>query len=64
MEISGSSNATDASLQVAVQKQVLDQMKVQGADLNKMMSSPSSSPTPPEGSVNSPSQGNNVDAQA
>jgi hypothetical protein len=60
MEISGSSKATDAATQVAVQKQVLDQMKVQGADLNKLIASAA----PPAGSVNSPSQGNNIDAQA
>jgi hypothetical protein len=60
MEVSGSSSTTDASVAVALQKQVLDSMKVQGADLNKMIASAA----PPALSVNSPSQGHFVDAQA
>jgi hypothetical protein len=62
MEISGSSNSTDASVAVAVQKQVLDQMKVQGADLNKLIAS--AAPPAPAGSVNSPTQGKFIDARA
>jgi hypothetical protein len=60
MEISGSSDSTNAAVGVAVQKQVLDQMRVQGADLNKLIASAAA----PVGSVNSPSQGQFIDAHA
>ena len=54
------SSATDpaAVVQVAVQKQMLDQMKTQGASMVQMLS------TAAPGSVNSPSQGTHIDAFA
>jgi hypothetical protein len=55
MEISKSS--MDSPIQVAVQKQMLDQMQVQGASLVAMIGSAS------PGSVNLPGQGLRIDAQ-
>jgi len=58
MQISSASDPTASVVQVAVQKQMLDQMKTQGAGLVQMLS------TAAPGSVNSPSQGTHIDAFA
>ena len=59
MEISDSTPALASAVQLAVQQQVLGAMKAQGAQMQQMIQS---APTPAIGSVNAPSQGNNVDA--
>jgi hypothetical protein len=56
MEISSSTSQVANNVQVALAKQSLDAMKVQGAQLTKMIAS--------AGSVNSASQGQYVDARA
>jgi hypothetical protein len=58
MEISSSTAQTAAVVQVAVQKQMLDQMKTQGASMLQLLASAS------PGSVNSPTQGTFIDALA
>jgi hypothetical protein len=58
MEISNYAASVGLAVQVAVQKQMLDQMKTQGADVVKLIASAS------PGSANSPTQGRFVDAQA
>jgi hypothetical protein len=62
MEISGSASAAqlNSTIQVALQKKSLDQMKVEGAELNTLIASAAT----PQGSVNSSSQGTFIDAQA
>jgi len=60
MDISGPDPSVATAIQVAVQKQMLDGLKAQGAGIVSMMAS---SPTP-SGSVNSPTQGQHVDAFA
>ena len=55
MEISGVSSQVGTDYQVAVQKQVLDAMKVQGAQVVNMIAN--------AGSVNSASQGRFVDVR-
>ena len=63
MDVSGAGSAGLATaIQVAVQKQMLDALKQQGAGITQMISS-ASTPTA-AGSTNSPSQGNFVDALA
>jgi hypothetical protein len=62
MEAIYSSILSDTGLHVALQKQVLDSMSMQGAQVQQLMES---APTPPAiGSVSGPSQGHNVDAWA
>jgi hypothetical protein len=58
MEIASSTAQTASLLQVAVQKQMLDQMKVQGASMVQMLASAS------PGSTSSPTQGKFIDALA
>jgi putative motility protein YjfB-like len=56
-DISGSAAAqTSDAVALAVQKLTLDAIKSQGAQLNGMLA--------PRGSVNSPTQGANIDAWA
>jgi hypothetical protein len=56
MEISNSAKQIGAAVGTAVQKQVLDQMKTEGAGVVNMIAS--------AGSANSPTQGRFVDAHA
>jgi hypothetical protein len=58
MQISSATDQTASLVQVAVQKQMLDQLKTQGAGLVQMLS------TATPGSVNAPSQGTHIDAFA
>lgn len=64
MDVSGSTSASQAQIgravQVALQKQMLDQMQVQGAGVVNMLAT---APTA-AASVNSPTQGHFVDALA
>jgi hypothetical protein len=57
MEISNSVVQVDPSVAVAVQKQMLDQMRTQGAGLATLIASA------PTGSVNSSSQGRFLDVR-
>jgi hypothetical protein len=59
MDVSSSAPQVGAAVQVALQKQQLDLMKTQGADVAAMIAA-----APPAGSVNSPSQGRHIDALA
>ena len=56
MDISNVASQVGNDYQVAVQKQALDAMKVQGAQVTQMIAS--------AGSVNSPAQGKHIDAWA
>ena len=60
MDISGPNPGIATAIQVAVQKQMLDGLKAQGAGVVSMIAS---SPQP-SGSVNAPGQGQHVDAFA
>ena len=58
MDVSGADSGLASAIQFAVQKQMLDGMKAQGAGVAQMIAAV---PTP---SVNSPSQGKHIDAFA
>ena len=58
MDVSSSAPQLGAAVGVALQKQQLDLMKTQGADVAAMIAAA------PAGSVNSPSQGHFVDVRA
>ncbi len=60
MDISGPDPSLATAVQVAVQKQMLDGLKAQGAGVVSMIASAPG----PSGSVNSPSQGKHIDAFA
>ncbi len=59
MEVTGAAAPLASSVQIAVQKHMLDAMKQSGAQLNQLIAS---APTP-TGSVNLPWQGSNLDAR-
>ena len=59
MDISDATQSASGAFQLGIQKQVLDNMKTQSAMVSSMLAAGQ-----PAASVNSPSQGHNIDAFA